>query len=62
MLYNTNNFYIQEMMTETDLAAMPYHRAEKYQRVQHLAKEFDLMMYGNKVRLGDIMSCLVHLT
>ena len=37
------------MMYETDISEMPMHREEAYERIQHLKKEFDLMLYGNVV-------------
>ena len=49
MLYNANNFYIQELVYEPDPAKMDGHRSRSYERITRLKKEYELMLYGSAV-------------
>jgi hypothetical protein len=53
MQYNINNFHIQELMYDSDVDSMQTGREEAYSRSHQLAKEYDLMTYGHKVKCWE---------
>jgi hypothetical protein len=49
MLYNRNNFFIQELTYEPDPAKMDFLRARTADRIQQLQNEYTLMLYGSSM-------------
>ncbi|KAJ9510605.1 hypothetical protein QJQ45_027473 [Haematococcus lacustris] len=52
LLYNANNFFLQELTFEPNPANMPQLRASTVQRIKELEMHYKVMLYGHKVGAG----------
>lgn len=50
LLYARNNFFLQELINEQDPVVKARLRGDAFQRIQELRTEYDVSLYGERVR------------